>query len=257
MDHENSRAHPLLPWPAPQEPRAGRDAPALAAYLTARVTRRVAVVFGRSRTLPVQLRRRGSDFLLRLHGFFTAAPDDVLDALAMWVAQGRRGRGACQHLDRWLDGQLARLPVRTKAPAVLRTRGAAYDLAAMANELRAAPGLHDLAELPALTWGRERPLRRRRRSSSLQLGLFDPETNTVRMHPVLDDASVPEWFVRSVLFHELLHAAVPPRRDAQGRWIKHGPEFRRRERAYPDYSRACTWLDANITRLLRAARRRR
>ncbi len=257
MHPESSSPQPLLPWPEPA-PRAvtrqPRNERALAAYLTTHLSRGVSVVFGRSRTLPVQLRRVGSAFTLRLHTFFATAPDDVLDALAAWIAHGRRSRAACDHLDRWLDAELARLPAREKPRLVLRARGAVHDLDALADELRAGPWLRDLTTTPRLTWGRAG--RRGRARASLQLGLFDPETQTVRMHPVLDDRSVPAWFVRSVLFHELLHAAIPPRRDARGRWVKHGPDFRRRERAYEDHARANTWLAANITRLLVAARRR-
>ena len=29
------------------------------------------------------------------------------------------------------------------------------------------------------------------------------------IHPVLDQRSVPEWFVKYLLFHEILHAALP------------------------------------------------
>ncbi len=257
MHSESSSPQPQLPWPepAPREvSRPPRNENVLAAYLVARLSRGVGVRFGQSRTLPVQLRRVGATFTLRLHLFFATAPDDVLDALAAWIAHGRRSRAACAPLDRWLDAELARLPAREKPRPVLRARGAVHDLDALAHELRAGPWLRDLKTTPKLTWGRAG--RRGRARASLQLGLFDPETQTVRMHPVLDDRSVPTWFVRSVLFHELLHAAIPPRRDAQGRWVKHGPDFRQRERAYEDHARANTWLTANITRLLVAARRR-
>jgi hypothetical protein len=230
---------------------AARSASVLELALTERIGRRVEVGFGRSRTLPVQLRRTPSGFRLRLHAFFAGAPEDVVDALATWVAHGRRNRGALARLDGWIDAALERLPARPARALALQPSGATHDLLALARELCTEGWLDDLERIPGITWGRTRG----RARSSLQLGLFDPDAGTVRIHPVLDDPSVPPWFVRSVLFHELLHAAIPPRRDGNGRWVKHGPDFRRRERAYVDHARAEAWLASNIGRLIERVRR--
>ena len=71
------------------------------------------------------------------------------------------------------------------------------------------------------------------------------------MHVVLDQRAVPEWLVRFVLFHEILHAAMPT--DVR----PHGPEFRERERAYPGYAAAVAWQKRHIDALIRSARRAR
>jgi len=102
-----------------------------------------------------------------------------------------------------------------------------------------------------MTWGRRGPSRTR---NSLRLGSFDPDPRLVRIHPVLDQASVPEWFVRFVLFHELLHAVHPPERGTDNRWVHHGSLFRRRERTYVDYARAIEWERRNLRTLIKAAR---
>jgi hypothetical protein len=75
----------------------------------------------------------------------------------------------------------------------------------------------------------------------------------VRIHRVLDQAAVPEFFVRFVVFHELLHAAIPARRTGR-RTVHHGADFRRIERAYPDFERAKRWENEHIDALLRATR---
>jgi len=226
-------------------------AASLAFTLTARVGRRIDVRFGRSRTLPVQLRRTGDLYQLRLHAFFATAPEDVVAALASWIAHGRRNRPALGQLDAWIDLALDGLPARRRPPPAVQPRGNVHDLEVLALEVRAEGRLDDLEREPRISWGYTHG----RARSSLQLGLYDPDADTVRIHPVLDDHSVPAWFVRSVLFHELLHAAIPPRRDAGGRWVKHGAEFRQRERDHPDYARAERWLAAHIGRLIDAARR--
>jgi hypothetical protein len=47
----------------------------------------------------------------------------------------------------------------------------------------------------------------------------------------------------------MLHQAVPAR-EQNGRRIVHGPEFRARERAYPDYARAKAWEEQHLALLL-------
>ena len=65
---------------------------------------------------------------------------------------------------------------------------------------------------------------------------------------------VPRWFVRFVLFHELLHAALGAERDSAGRRLHHGPRFRAIERAHPDHERALRWERRHLGALLRSAR---
>jgi hypothetical protein len=104
---------------------------------------------------------------------------------------------------------------------------------------------------PHIGWGRRSPSRTRR---SLRLGSYDADGHIVRIHPVLDQPAVPDWFVRYVVFHELLHVVFPVQRGADDRWIHHGRAFRRRERAYPDHRRALAWERAHLTALIRSAR---
>jgi hypothetical protein len=232
--------------------------------LESRLDCELRLVGTRSRRRPLQLRvlrrarpERGIAELveLRLHAIFDEAPPELHDAVASWVRSGARARRACGAIDLWIRDGLERLPAPLASPERLRARGAAHDLAALAEELRAA---HFAAEfppgraLPPITWGRGS---RGRARTSLRLGSCDPDGRLVRIHPALDQPGVPRFFVRFVLHHELLHAVLPPRQARDGRWIHHGPEFRARERAYPDYERARRWEDEHMGRLLRSARR--
>jgi len=57
--------------------------------------------------------------------------------------------------------------------------------------------------------------------------------------------------VQAVVYHEMLHAAMPPE-EGGGRRCLHGADFRRRERQLPGYEAAETWLAANVHRLLKS-----
>ena len=212
-----------------------------------RLEYRVRVKFGRARTQPVRASYAGRNLDLRLHEFFAAAPPEIADDLAAWLRSGRRARAACTRLDGWIDEQLAALPRKTPRAAKLVTRGEVYDLEPMARGLfeREFADAFESRPRPEITWGRRGPSRARR---SMQLGCYVRESHLVRMHPVLDQAKVPEWFVRFVLFHEILHAAMP------AGLRPHGPEFRARERAYPDHDAAVKWQSRHVNALIRSAR---
>ena len=47
----------------------------------------------------------------------------------------------------------------------------------------------------------------------------------------------------------MLHQIVPAQ-EREGRRVVHGPEFRRRERGYPDFAAAKQWEEANLSLLL-------
>ncbi len=215
-------------------------------WLGHRLGRRVDVAYGRARTAPVQVVDDRRTLRVRLHRFFAEAPTEVRDALGAWLHAGRRARRACRRLDAWIDDRLAALPPAPSRRARLRPRGAHHDLAALAAPLFDAEFVLDFADRgrPGVTWGRRGRSRARR---SLHLGSYAPAGHVVRVHPVLDRPSVPAWFVRYMLFHEILHAALPG--------TDHGPAFRARERAYPDYARATAWQRVHIGGLIREARR--
>lgn len=218
--------------------------------------RPVAVRYGDARHTVVHAAERAGTLVVRLNRFFAEAPDEVRAALAGWLRGGRGARRAGRELDAWIDVRLARLHREAPVDVALRTVGEHHDLAPLAEGLLAGPfsGVFQPGARPRITWGRAGKSRSRR---SLRLGSYDPLPRVVRVHPVLDQPLVPEWFVRFILFHELLHAELdePGLARAPGsRRRHHGPEFRRRERAHPDCARALEWERRHVRALIRSAR---
>lgn len=242
---------------SPTEPRAaaepGRDFSAddWARFLSGRLGREVRVRYGRARRQVIVAFPGPACLRVRMNQAFGRAPQPVRVAVADWLREGRRDRQACRTLDVWIASILTSLGPPRAPRAVLR--GAHHDLGEIAAELLTL----EFAALPAarrprgLTWGRRGSQRPRR---SLQLGSFDPETTFIRIHPVLDQPAVPRWFVRYVLFHELLHAELNQPCEAGRRAQHHGQEFRRREEAYGDTARALEWQARHLPALLRSAR---
>lgn len=188
---------------------------------------------------------------LRLHRMFLCAGPDVLEALAAWTV-GRRSRNAGPLIDRFIaDHQhwVRRRPIRR---ATLHSRGFHHDLQRYYEEVN-RDEFEDGIDTP-ITWGRLPATRRRR---SIRLGSFSADDNLIRIHPHLDQPCVPDFFVRYIVFHEMLHAHLGIDVGPSGRRRIHTREFNRRERLYCDYARAIAWHDdpANLARVLRPAKK--
>lgn len=79
------------------------------------------------------------------------------------------------------------------------------------------------------------------RSSRKRMGHYDPTHHTITVSPVLDAPGVPEFVVRFIVYHEMLHALFD-RTCAVGRKKHHSREFRAAEQAHPDSERARRFL---------------
>ena len=97
-------------------------------------------------------------------------------------------------------------------------------------------------------WGRRRKHRPR---EYFVFGTIQEEDRVIRINPALDQPFVPLWFLRYVLYHEMLHSVVPDEPVAGGRRIVHTEQFNRREREFPNYRRARRWEEENLSRFLR------
>jgi len=97
-------------------------------------------------------------------------------------------------------------------------------------------------------WGRRR---RHRPRENFVFGTIQEEDRVIRINPALDQPFVPTWFLRYVLYHEMLHSVVPDQTLSRNRRRVHTDEFNRREREFPQYRRARRWEEENLSRFLR------
>ena len=188
-------------------------------------------------------RRHIDHVTLRLHHMFLTANPDARTALASYMA-GARSR--LREIRKFIRDNMHQ--VRGVEPVLPeRTRGAHHDLRALYDMLN----LHyfDGRCDTTITWGKMPP-RRRRRRSSMRLGSYTLSDGSIRIHPLLDHASVPTFFVAAVVHHEMLHHLVPAR-EVGGRLQYHCPEFRRREREFEHFDLAARWENEHIEELLR------
>lgn len=193
---------------------------------------------------------------LRIHRSFVFAPAPVLDAVAAYAGRSlkKRGRGQALEIIRCYFEQVANTRDRPRRKVTLEPRGRCYDLVEICDSLNSE--YFDGTLAVAITWGRKIPRQSRRkrgRQHSVQLGSYAAEENLIRLHRVLDDPAVPRFVVESVVYHELLHAALPAVKRGRRRII-HPPEFRRRELEFRHLKEAEAWIDTHLFELLRAPR---
>ncbi len=175
---------------------------------------------------------------------FLDAPPEVAAALADYAGRGRARAG--RTIDDFVRrrSHAIRKPEAGEADRPLLARGSHHDLRSLFDELNAT--WFGGRVRARIGWGEVKPRRRRR---SIRMGVYDHETRTIRVHPALDRREVPAFFVAYIVFHEMLHQAVPGKRRGS-RHEHHTAEFRRRERQYPEYQRALAWERNHLGLLL-------
>lgn len=197
----------------------------------------------------------------RIHHMFLDAPPRVVEALVRYVTRG--DREASTLVGHYIEANGARLARRRPRAIPLVAKGTHHDLLAIFRELN--DRYFDGACTALITWGRRTKSRGTTRKA-IRLGSYSGLERLIRIHPALDRAWVPRYFVAYVIYHEMLHHMIPSARGTYRasnlaatstanhptRRILHPPEFLSREKLFRQYERALEWERRHITRILRA-----
>ncbi len=196
---------------------------------------RLVLTDNRSTIMSVRHDRLHGSAVVRIHRMFLAAEAEVVHALARWIRSPRSKTGV-EPLNRFIHANRGQIKARQHVQEQLDTRGEHVELKTIFDEVNRDE--FDGAVLARITWGRMPSTRRRR---SIRFGSYYPGENLIRIHPLLDQSFVPPYFVRYIVFHEMLHAALGVDDSREGRRRVHTREFRAREKTYADYQRAVAW----------------
>lgn len=206
----------------------------------------VEIVLTENRRTMISTRRREGTLVVRIHRIFLRAGPTVVHALARYLS--RSDARASRLVGEFIEAQ--RHHVRPARPRTLRHEGHHHDLRSLFDEVNTAE-FGGVIDGVSITWGKHGTSKRRRRS--IRLGTYTRDEKLVRIHPALDASWVPRFFVRYIVFHELLHH-VEPEIEHEGRTEFHTAKFRARERAYGEYRQALDWERENLNRLLSGSR---
>ncbi|MBL8180521.1 MAG: hypothetical protein JNL64_02795 [Blastocatellia bacterium] len=128
---------------------------------------------------------------------------------------------------------------------VTTTKGEVYDLDSIFDTLN-RDYFSGKVPKPTLTWSARKTFR--------ILGHHDGTLDHITISRSLDSIDVPRYVVDHVVFHEMLHI-VHPVRIINGRRYIHTPAFKRDEEKFQYHDAANRWIEQNVRRLKRAAKR--
>ncbi len=126
----------------------------------------------------------------------------------------------------------------TAHPPVYRPRKSDDDLLMIYRELNET---FFNGQLPEVT------IRWSDRANKRKLGHWDAYRKEIVINPLLNMPEVPFYVLRSIVFHEMLHIALPPYAK-NGRIVRHHKAFREAEKQFPDYHRTQQWIERHWTR---------
>jgi predicted metal-dependent hydrolase len=213
----------------------------LAAYL---VHGRPRVILTDNLRTMLSIKKGQGVYTFRIHHMFTAAPPVILRSLARYAE--RHDAEAAALLRAFIDGNEHMIRAAKQPRQVdLDTEGAHHNLQEIFDELNER--YFDGRIEAMITWGPR--AKRRRGRSSIKLGSYAVEDKLIRIHPVLDAADVPRFFVAWIVYHEMLHE-VHDMPIVDGRRIYHTAEFRRAEARFDDYFESVLWERTNLHKLL-------
>ena len=129
---------------------------------------------------------------------------------------------------------------------VTSSKGEVYDLERIFDSLNAAY-FGGSIEKPTLTWSARKTYR--------ILGHHDATHKTIVVSRSLDSVTVPKFVVEYIVFHEMLHVHHPAK-VRNGRRYHHTAAFRRNERKFRHYEEAESWIERNVRKLKRDAKKK-
>ena len=153
------------------------------------------------------------------------------------------------------DAYVKSVEIRERALASKRARGrkvvtsaqgSVYDLDEIFDSLNRSYFAGAIPR-PALTWSMRKTYR--------ILGHHDAAHEHVAISRSLDSANVPRYVVEYVVFHEMLHIAHPTR-HVNGRRYNHTAAFKRDEQKFAYFEEAERWIERNVGRLKKEAKKK-
>lgn len=185
------------------------------------------------------VRRKGSVWKFRISDYCRHAPEAVLESiiviLACKVTRRKPGRKYLRTYEAFrkyppvLEAIRERRLKRGRKYFAVHS-GNIHSLQRICQELNHRH-FNDQIDIRRIGWGI--------RKSRKRLGHYDPIHQTITLSPVLDSPEVPEYIIQYIVYHEMLHAVFE---DGASVHKHHPPEYRRAEKAYPDYARAKKFL---------------
>jgi hypothetical protein len=180
--------------------------------------------------------KKGHSLHVRLHRLFLEAPSPVLEALVSFLL--KKDKKAQTIVRRMAHFYFSKVKVM---PISLNPVGKVYDLQKICSEIKKDffPSSFNVS----IGWSNTSRVKSFR---SITFGTYDRHRNQIRIHSLLDDEEVPLYFLRFLIYHEMLHAICPSIIDKRGFCRSHTAEFKQMEKKFPSYEEAKKWSKTSL-----------
>jgi len=163
---------------------------------------------------------------------FLCADEGTLKEIALFIKHGSGSMTRFRAFLNKMSSLIRRDPPRSLQ---VKTQGKCYNLLAIFEQLNEE--YFDSKLTSVITWGAGSS---RKTVWKRTLGSYSNHNNIIRINPVLDRKTVPEYYIAFVVYHEMLHAALGIM-EKDGRRSVHTRAFRERERLFKYYNKAIRW----------------
>lgn len=173
---------------------------------------------------------------LSMHRMFLKAPSNIMDELACYLKKEKRIISPV--IKAYIEDNLKKLNYRKQVDRQkLYIQGNVYNLQTIYNELNKEyfDGELDLH----ITWFGKVHQRNRTR---VTFGLYYDPLRLIKVHRILDTPSFPDYFIRYVVYHEMVHHVCPAYVDEKGISRIHSKEFKAMEQRFRHYDLAINWV---------------
>jgi hypothetical protein len=182
------------------------------------------------------IRRKGSTWVIRISDHCRSASAQVLEAIVVLLG--------CRILRKRTPAKPVEIYENFRKSPFIESAIRERRLAKGRKYMAEKSGTHHSPEkiyheLNSLYFNDQVDIRRigwSRRISWRRLGHYDPVHRTITISPALDSPKVPDYAIRYIVYHEMLHDVFHDEPTF------HPPIFRKTERAYPDFERATKFL---------------
>lgn len=176
-----------------------------------------------------------------LHRIFLQAPKNVMDSLACYLR--REEKQISTSVKAFIERSLKTLDYSYQLDrSKLYSQGHVYNLQKLYDQINKE--YFDGRLKLNITWFGKGI---RRSHSKITFGLYHDQLRLVKINRLLDSPAFPEYIVRFVIYHEMLHHVCPPYYDGRGQHHIHTKEFKERERLFKNYNQAQNWIKLNKT----------
>lgn len=174
-----------------------------------------------------------------LHRMFLQAPKNVMEALACYLR--RKNQPIAPSVRAFIEDNLKVLDYsHVLDRSKLYSQGNVYNLKQIYDELNEE--YYDSKLNLSITWF-GKPWQKPR--TRLTFGLYHDSLRLIKINRLLDSPSFPDYLVKYVVFHEMVHHVCPAYMGENGYQHIHSKEFKAEEARFRHIALAERWIKEN------------